>query len=231
MKCLIVDDNKMARMATAELLNQTKMVKVTGECSSGLEAYTFIKSNPVDLVILDIEMPGMSGIDLLKSLPDAPIVIFSTAKKNYAVDAFELNVADYIIKPVSLPRLLQAIEKARSIFKHRHDVVSKIAHDFIFLKDKGTLRKIKLSDILWIEALGDYVKIHVTDKWFMLHTTLKQLEGKLPSANFLKVHRSYIIALDKIDYIEEGVIYVNRAPVPLTETYRNLLMERLNLIN
>ena len=230
MKCLIVDDNKLARMALTELLTQTKLVKIVGECSNGMEAYEFIKSNNVDLVFLDIEMPGMSGIDLLKSLPDPPIIVFSTAKKNYAVDAFELNVADYLVKPVAMPRLLQALQKAQSIFKHRNSTVSKVANEFIFLKDKGALRKINLDDILWVEALGDYVKIHVTGKWFMLHTTLKALETKLPSDKFLKVHRSYIIALDKIDYIEEGVIYIERSPIPLTETYRNQLLERLHLI-
>lgn len=230
MKCLIVDDNKLARMALTELLTQTKMVKIVGECSNGMEAYEFIKSNNVDLVFLDIEMPGMSGIDLLKSLPDPPIIVFSTAKKNYAVDAFELNVADYLVKPVSMPRLLQSLEKVQSIFKHRNTIVSKVANEFIFLKDKGALRRINLDDILWIEALGDYVKIHITGKWFMLHTTLKALETKLPADKFLKVHRSYIISLDKIDYIEEGVIYIERSPIPLTETYRNQLLERLHLI-
>ena len=230
MKCLIVDDNKLARMALTELLTQARLVKLVGECSNGMEAYEFIKSNNVDLVFLDIEMPGMSGIDLLKSLPDPPIVIFSTAKKNYAVDAFELNVADYLVKPVAMPRLLLALQKAQSIFKHRNDTISKVANEFIFLKDKGALRKINLDDILWIEALGDYVKIHISGKWFMLHTTLKALETKLPSGKFLKVHRSYIIALDKIDYIEEGVIYIERSPIPLTETYRNQLLEKLHLI-
>ena len=98
------------------------------------------------------------------------------------------------------------------------------------MKDKGALRKIKLSDILWIEATGDYVKIFIAEKWFMLHSTLKMLEEKLPSQKFLKVHRSYIIALDKIDYIEGGVIYINKMPVPLTETYKGTLFERLNMI-
>lgn len=230
MKCLIVDDNKLARMAISELLSQSKKVKLIGECSSGIEAYGFIKSNPVDLVFLDIEMPGMSGIDLLKLLPYPPIIIFSTSKKEYAVDAFELNVADYIVKPVSLPRLIQAIEKAQTIFNHRDNTIKKTEHEFIFLKDKGALRKIKLSDILWIEATGDYVKIFIAEKWFMLHSTLKMLEEKLPSQKFLKVHRSYIIALDKIDYIEGGIIYINKMPVPLTETYKGTLFERLNMI-
>jgi DNA-binding LytR/AlgR family response regulator len=230
MKCLIVDDNKLARMATSELLNQSKLVTLVGECSNGIEAYEFVKSNDVDLVILDIEMPGMSGIEVLKSLPQGPIVIFSTSKKTYAADVFELNVADYIIKPVSMPRLIQALQKAQTIYNHRNITISKVEHEFIFLKDKGALRKIKLSDILWIEAMGDYVKIHLPEKWFMLHSTLKSLEEKLPLSKFLKVHRSYIVALDKIDYIEEGVIYINKSPVPLTETYKSILMDRLNLI-
>ena len=141
-----------------------------------------------------------------------------------------MGLADYLVKPVAMPRLLLALQKAQSIFKHRNNTISKVANEFIFLKDKGALRKINLDDILWIEALGDYVKIHISGKWFMLHTTLKALETKLPSGKFLKVHRSYIIALDKIDYIEEGVIYIERSPIPLTETYRNQLLEKLHLI-
>jgi DNA-binding LytR/AlgR family response regulator len=230
MKCLIVDDNMLARMAIRELLTQSKLVNLVGECSNGIEAYEFIKSNPVDLVILDIEMPGMSGIELIKSLAQRPIIIFSTSKKEYAVDAFELNVADYIVKPVSMHRLIQATQKAQTIYNNRHGSFSKVEQEFLFLKDRGTIRKINLSDILWIEAMGDYVKIYITEKWIMLHSTLKLLEGKLPSGRFLKVHRSYIIAFDKIDYIEDGVIYINKSPVPLAETYKGQLLERLNMI-
>ncbi len=230
MKCLIVDDNKLARMAMKEFISQIKSVTLVGECSTGLEAYEFINNNQVDLVILDIEMPGMSGIELLQSLNNKPIIIFSTSNSNYAVDAFDLNVADFVVKPVTFPRLLQAIEKAQSIYDHRNTSVSRIEPDFIFLKDKGALVKISFSDILWMEAMGDYVKIYTPEKWFMAHTTMKSVEIKLPQANFMRIHRSYIVAINKIERIKEGAIIIGSSSVPLAETYRSQLMDRLNFI-
>jgi DNA-binding LytR/AlgR family response regulator len=230
MNCLIVDDNKIARMLLMEFVSKMKQLTIVGECTNGVEAYDFLATNPVDLVFLDVEMPGMSGIELLQSLTKKPIVIFLTAKKSYAIDAFDLNVADYIVKPVTLPRLLQAVEKAQHIFSHRNDTFSKVEQDFVFLKEKGTLRKIKLEDIVCVEAQGDYVKIHTHDKWHMVHTTLKAMEEKLTSAKFIKVHRSYIVAVEKIDYIEENSIYINKTAVPLADSYKMQLMDRLNLL-
>jgi DNA-binding LytR/AlgR family response regulator len=230
MKCLIVDDNKLARMAMKEFIGQIKFLKLLGECSAGLEAYEFINTKPVDLVLLDIEMPGMSGIELLQSLINKPIIIFLTSNSNYAVNAFDLNVADFIVKPVVLPRLLQAVEKAQSIYEHRNTSVSRVEPDFIFLKDKGALVKISFSEILWMEAMGDYVKIYTLEKWFMVHTTMKSLEIKLPQSNFMRVHRSYIVAINKIERIQEGAIMIGSSAIPLAETYRNQIMDRLNFI-
>ncbi|MBY0476594.1 MAG: LytTR family DNA-binding domain-containing protein [Chitinophagaceae bacterium] len=230
MKCLIVDDNKLARMALKEFISQIKTLTLLGESTTGMEAYEFINTKPVDLVFLDIEMPGMSGIELLQSLSNKPIIIFSTSNSNYAVDAFDLNVADFVVKPVTFPRLLQSVEKAQSIYDHRNTSVSRIEPDFIFLKDKGALVKISFSDILWMEAMGDYVKIYTSEKWFMAHTTMKSVEIKLPQANFMRVHRSYIVAISKIERIKEGAIIIGTSSVPLAETYRSQLMDRLNLI-
>lgn len=217
-------------MALKEFISQIKTLTLLGESTTGMEAYEFINTKPVDLVFLDIEMPGMSGIELLQSLSNKPIIIFSTSNSNYAVDAFELNVADFIVKPITFPRLLQSVEKAQSIYDHRNTSVSRIEPDFIFLKDKGALVKISFSDILWMEAMGDYVKIYTPEKWFMAHTTMKSVEVKLPQANFMRVHRSYIVAISKIERIKEGAIIIGTSSVPLAETYRSQLMDRLNLI-
>ena len=193
MNYLIVDDNTLARMSLKELVSQTNLLEYAGECSNGTEAYQFITSRQVDLVFLDIEMPGITGIELMKSLPVKPIIIFTSAKKNYAVDVFDLNVADYIIKPVTPARLLEAITKAGKIFENRNATISKVEKEFIFLKDKKALKKINFSEILWIEAMGDYIKIHTVEKWYMAHTSLRLLEEKLPPEKFMKIHRSYIV--------------------------------------
>jgi DNA-binding LytR/AlgR family response regulator len=230
MKCLIVDDNKMARMVLVEFISQIKSLTITGQCSTGLEAYEFINANPVDLLFLDIEMPGMSGIELLQSLKYKPVIIFSTSNSTYAADLFDLNVADYLLKPVTMPRLLQAVEKAQTLYGHRNSSVSRIETDFIFLKDKGALVKISFADILWMEAMGDYVKIYTNDKCFMAHTTMKSVAIKLPALGFLRVHRSYIVALDKIESIKDGSILIGSSAIPIAETYRTQVMERLNLI-
>jgi DNA-binding LytR/AlgR family response regulator len=230
MNYLIVDDNKLARMSLKELVSQTKLLEFAGECSSAAEAYQFINTHQVDLLFLDIEMPGISGIDLMKSLPVKPIIIFISAKQNYAVDVFDLNVADYLIKPVTPSRLLEAITKAGKIFENRNATISIVEKEYIFLKDKKALKKINISEILWIEAMGDYIKIHVPEKWYMAHTSLRQLEEKLSPEKFMKIHRSYIVALNKIDSIEDNVIHINKNTIPLADSCRQLLFEKINTI-
>src|SRR6185295_3190867 len=157
---IIVDDNDLSRLTLHHLAEQTGNLKVMGECRDAIEAHRFITSSPPDLVFLDIEMPGMSGIELLRTLPHKPLIIFTTSNKSYAVEAFELNVVDYLVKPVTLPRLLQAIEKAREIKERSDSEIREVEVNQIFIKDNGVLKKIKLEEILWIEAMGDYVKIH-----------------------------------------------------------------------
>jgi len=230
MNYLIVDDNKLARMSLRELISQTNLLEFAGECSSGAEAYQFITSQRVDILFLDIEMPGITGIDLMKSLPAKPIIIFTTAKQNYVFDVFDLNVADYLIKPVTPSRLLEAITKAEKIYKYRNATISSVEKEFIFLKDKKVLKKINISEILWIEAMGDYIKIHVPEKWYMAHTSLRLLEDKLPPEKFMKIHRSYIIALNKIDSIEDNVIHINKNMIPLADSCRQQLFEKINMI-
>src|SRR5262249_18282629 len=155
MKCIIVDDNEMARLILRQLINQAGDLEITAECSSSVEAYRNITATLPDVVFLDIEMPEMSGIELLKSLPKKPLIIFTTSNKNYAAEAFELNVVDYLVKPVTMPRLLQAIDKAKEILQRDDSEVNNMEDGHVFIRDNGILKKIKMEDILWIEAMGD----------------------------------------------------------------------------
>jgi two-component system LytT family response regulator len=231
MNCLIVDDNKMARTAMKQLASHVDHLHVTGECSSAMEAYNTLQKEKVDLLLLDIEMPGMSGLELTRNLgKKRPLIIFTTVKKDYAVEAFELNVADYLIKPVSPARFIQAIEKAREIVDSSNRELQVSDSEFVFIRDNGVLKRINTADILFMEAMGDYVKLYTSQKFHAIHTTLKSLEEKLSPQRFMRVHRSYIVALDKIEAIEDGTIIINRNAVPVADAYRATLNNRLNLL-
>jgi DNA-binding LytR/AlgR family response regulator len=196
-----------------------------------MEAYNYLNSGQVDLMFLDIEMPGMTGIELTKKLGNKKsLIIFTTAKTDYAVEAFELNVVDYLVKPVSLSRFLQAVEKAKEVFDSNKQEVKIEAQEFVFVKDNGILKKLNVDDILYLEAMGDYVKVHTAQKFHVLHSTLKSIEEKLPPNKFLRIHRSYIVSLQKIDFIQDGIINIGKANIPVAETYRSALNKRLNLL-
>lgn len=231
MKCLIVDDNQMALMAIKQLVNQVQNLELAGECKDAMEAYNHLYRNSVDLLLLDIELPDMSGLDLIKKLGNRkPLIIFTTAKKDYAVEAFELSVVDYLVKPITLPRFLQAIEKANEAIESNKEEVKVEEQGFVFVKDNGVLKRISIDDILYLEAMGDYVKVHTLQKFHVVHATLKSLEEKLPSAKFSRVHRSYIVAVNKIDFIQEGTISIGKSTIPVADTYKTNLNKRLNLL-
>jgi DNA-binding LytR/AlgR family response regulator len=226
-----VDDNKMARMAMKQLVTQVKDLELVKECAGAMEAYNSINQQPIDLLLLDIEMPGMTGIELIKNLGSKkPLIIFTTAKKDYAVEAFELNVVDYLVKPISPHRFFQAMERASDALSSNKQEVKLGEQEFVFVKDNGVLKRINVDDILYLEAMGDYVKVHTAPKFHVLHATLKSIEQKLPVSKFIRVHRSYIVSLNKIDFIKEGFITIGKATIPIADTYRSILNKRLNLL-
>jgi DNA-binding LytR/AlgR family response regulator len=231
MKCLIIDDNKIARTTMIQLASQVKDLEVVGDCENAMDAYNFLQENRVDILLLDIEMPNMTGLELTKNLgTKSPLIIFTTSKKEYAVEAFELNVVDYILKPVMPARFIQAIDKAREILESNTEEVKMNDDAFIFIRDSNIVRKIQLDDILYAEAMGDYVKIFVGKKFYAIHTTLKATEERLPSTKFLRVHRSYIVALSKIDTIQDGALMINEKPIPVADAYRASLNKRMNIL-
>ncbi|HXB30430.1 MAG TPA: LytTR family DNA-binding domain-containing protein [Puia sp.] len=231
MNALIIDDNEMARMMLKELAGRVDDLTIVAECTSAFEAYNLLISESVDVLLLDIEMPGMSGLELTKNLVNKrPIIIFITSKKEYAADAFDLNVADYIIKPVSGSRFIQAIDKAREILESNKEEVKIKEDEFVFIRDSNIIRRLKLDNILFAEAMGDYVKLYTPEKFYAIHATLKAVEERLPASRFLRVHRSYLVALDKIDSMEGGVLVINRTPLPVADAYRSALSKRMNII-
>jgi DNA-binding LytR/AlgR family response regulator len=221
----------MARMALKQLVSQIQTLELVAECENAIEAYNQLGTQAVDLIFLDIEMPDISGIDLIKKLGNKkPLIIFTTAKKDYAVEAFELNVVDYLVKPVSQARLLQAVEKAQETLDSNREEVKIEEQGFVFVKDNGMLKRISIEDILFLEAMGDYVKVHTPQKFHVVHATLKSIEEKLPASKFLRVHRSYIVAINKIDFIQEGTIAIGKTTIPVADTHKANLSKRLNLL-
>jgi len=231
MNCLIIDDNPIARATLNELARQVININISAECSSAMEAYNYMQEHEVDLLFLDIEMPGMNGIELIRNLGSCrPVIIFTTSKKDYAVEAFELNVADYLVKPLMPARFIQAIKKAREIVNSQKQEVKWTSDEFIFIRDTNVVRRLKLDDILFAEAMGDYVKLYTQEKLYAIHTKLKTVEERLPSCNFMRVHRSYIVAINKIDAFQDGALQIGTKFLPVTDTYRKILNERMNVL-
>ena len=218
-------------MAMRKLIEQVKDLSLAAECENAMAAYNIVNQKPVDVLFLDIEMPGMTGIELTKNLKTkSPFIIFTTAKPDYAVDAFELNVIDYLVKPIEPSRFLKAVDRLKEAFESNKEQVQVRDKEFVFIKDNGVLKKVSSDDIQYLEAMGDYVKIFTPQKFHIVHSTLKSIEEKLPPLKFMRIHRSYIVALNKIDFIEEGVININGAAIPVADAYKATLNSRLNLL-
>ncbi|WP_379964147.1 LytR/AlgR family response regulator transcription factor [Epilithonimonas sp. UC225_85] len=230
MKALIVDDNDIARTTLAHLAKQVPNLTIVNEYSNAIDAYNHLQNNEVDLIFLDIEMPEMTGIELTKNLSGKDIIIiFTSSNKEYALEAFELNIADYILKPVMPARFLQAVSKAQSILESRKENVEVTKDEFLFVRDSNITRRLKLDDIFYAEAMGDYVKFYTREKMFAIHGKMKTAEERLPKDHFIRVHRSYIVSVGKIDTLQDGGIMINGKFIPVADAYRKALNTRMNV--
>ena len=227
MKSLIIDDDKLSRISLERLCQRIEDLTVVGTCSNGLEALDFLAENIVDLLFLDVEMPDLSGVELLKSSNQLPLIIFISSKKEYAAEAFEFNelVADYIIKPATLPRLLKAIERVRQ--KESKSTSLRIK-DYIFIRSEGRFVRINLNTLLYVENIGDYVLFKTIDGKFLVHATLRNIAQKLQHPDFLKVHRSYIINLSKIVDIQDNSVLIDKKIIPVSRAHRNILLDKID---
>ena len=231
MTCLIIDDNPLARLALRNMASEIEGLQLAGECESAMEAFNFLQKNPADLLLLDVELPGMSGLELLKSLDHQPLAILITSKTDYAVEGFDLQVVDYIVKPVALPRLLKAVQRAMERFEaQRPASVEELHPSHLFARVNNQLLRIDFDDILFVQALGDYVVFQTANKKHPVHLTMKAAEERLPASRFLRVHRSYIVALNKIANVEQNSLLVGKHIVPVSEHYKGELMQKLNVI-
>jgi two-component system, LytTR family, response regulator len=233
MTCILVDDNPLARAALRQLAEHIEQLEVVAEFDSATSAYNFLQKQSVDALFLDIEMPDMTGLELLENLVERPPVVLCTSKREYAAAAFELNVVDYLVKPISLPRFIAAYEKLKTHILADNAALKTIDKDLnhIFIRANNALIRLDLADIFFIQALGDYVTFVTTTKKYTAHLTMQNIEKALPSPQFIRVHRSYIVNTQRIDAIEEGtMLIINKQTVPLGEQYKSNLMKKLNLL-
>lgn len=228
-KCIITDDEPFARKGLQGYAGQIDFLDLRGVCENAVELNSLLKREPVDLLFLDIEMPYMTGIDFLKHFPGAPKVIFTTAYEKYALQGFELEVLDYLLKPIPFERFLRAANKAYDYFRASLGTAaaSGAGEDYVFVKADSKLEKIAFADILFAEALENYVAIYTREKKVITHLTLRMLQEKLPAAGFIQPHKSYVIAIDKINSIEANMLHIDRYQVPISKYQKEEIMERI----
>jgi DNA-binding LytR/AlgR family response regulator len=228
-RCIIVDDEPLARKGIKEYIADTDFLQLVGEFENPLKAADMISKGEVQLLFLDIQMPKITGLDFFKTLSQPPPVIFTTAYPQYALDGFDLNALDYLVKPISFDRFLKAALKAKEYYEIREKNVQEIesAADHFFIKADGKLVKLQYDDILFAEALQNYVVIQTREKKYITYLTFRSVEEYLPSKIFIKTHKSYIVAASKIESIEGNEIRIGNHHIPISRNLKDEVMERL----
>lgn len=228
MNSIIVDDDEITQAVIESFSEKTNILQVVKKCSNAIEASEVLMKEKIDLMFLDVMMPDMTGIELLKNFDGhKPQVIMITSEKNFASDAFDLDVTDFLVKPVTFPRFMKAVLKAKKIFDHQKNPPT---DENIFVKVNSRLVKINPKDIFLIEAQADYVAVHTPTKRYIVHSSMKSIENKLSSNDFIRVHNSFIARVDMITEIEDGTIVVNKKIVPVSRAHRKALMNKLKLL-
>lgn len=224
--CLVVDDEPIAREGIMEYISQVDYLNPIAECKSATEAAGLLKKYKIDLIFLDIQMPKLTGIEFVKALADPPLVIFTTAYSEYALDGFELDVIDYLLKPISFGRFLKSAEKVQS-YLNAKDKKLLVPNDFFFVKCNGKIEKIVMTDIIYIEAMSNYVIIHTKHKKYITYMTFKGIVSQLSEDFFMQIHKSYLVSLSAIHTIDGDEIIISELRLPLSKTYREKVMARI----
>lgn len=234
MNCIIIDDDEMSRRVVEEFVNRTDFLNLSSSFTNAVEAINYLKQGEeVHLIFLDVEMPEMTGIEFLNSLNLPPQVIIVSSKEKYAIQAFDYSVTDYLLKPISYARFFKAASKAYEIFNKGRSFAD--TDKEIFIKKNSSLVRIKYNDILWVEALENYVVINTTTDKFTIHFTMKSIENQLPVAKFKRVHRSFIVNVSRITSIEDNSVIIkmtdSKKVIPIGKSYRDKLLNEINLMN
>jgi len=227
--CLVVDDEPLAREGISGYVSQVPYLQLVGACQNALEANEKLKTEAVDLLFLDIQMPGMSGLQLLKSLQNPPVVIFTTAYRDYAADGFDLNAIDYLLKPISFERFVQGVNKAYEHLLPRKslELDPGPGDDFFFVKCDGKYVRIYFNEILFVEGMKDYTIIHRKDQKLIVLVSLKKVEENLASGEFIRVHKSYIVAKSKVDSLEGNHLKIAGHLVPISKSIKDSVVNEI----
>jgi DNA-binding LytR/AlgR family response regulator len=227
LRCLIVDDEPLARQLLQSHVDKITSLELIGLCETAMEAFEILHNQPIDLLFLDIQMPNITGLSFLKSLKNPPRVIFTTAYTEYAVEAFELDAIDYLLKPITFERFLKAVQKVTPMPANIPAAGKTPADTAIFLKVNKRLLRIEVQTILYIEGFGDYVKVILKDQTHVTYLSLTRMEELLPAQDFMRVHKSFIVNLRQIQFLEGNNIRVHGIDIPVSTSYRDLLYKRL----
>jgi DNA-binding LytR/AlgR family response regulator len=234
----VIDDENLALDLIEDDIMKVPFLQLVKKCKNGIEALDVLQTEKIDLLFLDIQMPDISGIQFLKSLPHKPLVIFTTAYEKYALEGFELDVVDYLLKPYSFERFLKAVNKAQehlSILEKNQSLTSaeeiSFSSQFIFVKSDYKLVKIEIAEIQYIESLKDYIKIIVKDKPVVTLSSMKAIEEKLVAPDFIRVHRSFIVNLRRIQYIHKNFVKVGDKEIPIGDNYKENFLQVINQKN
>lgn len=232
--CIIVDDEPVAREILENHLEKIATIHVVGSCKNAIEAFNLISLHKIDLIFLDINMPEISGLSFARSINKNIKIIFTTAYREYAIDGFDLRAVDYLLKPISFERIYQAINKYKNenlpINLETTADLTLDKNDFIFVKSDRKMIKIDFTEVNYIESLADYLKIHLKDKAILTRETITSIEAKLPKRDFLRIHRSYIISISKIESFTNEFVEINKKAVPISRSYKNDVKMRLDNI-
>ncbi len=229
--CIIVDDEPIAREILENHLNKIETIKIIASCKNAMEAFNVINSNRIDVIFLDINMPEISGLSFAKSINKNIKIIFTTAYREYAVDGFDLKAVDYLLKPISFERLLQAVNKFlnenNSVYTESKNELTIEKSDFIFVRSDRKMIKINFSDINYIESLGDYLKIHLLNKTIITRETISNMEVKLSKKEFIRIHRSFILSISKIVSFTNEFVEVSKKAIPISRSYKKDVLHKL----
>ncbi len=227
LNCLIVDDEPLARKGLEEYVQEISFLRLSGSCDSAIKASAFLEQNPIDLMLLDIRMPKLSGIDFIRTLKNPPLVIFTTAYSEYAVESYSLDVIDYLLKPISHERFLKAAEKALDYYSLKQKSGSGSLIDYFFIKSDHKFEKINFSDIRYVEAMQNYCILHIQSRKLISYITLTHLLEKLPADRFMKVHKSFIVSLEKISTLDGNTLILGTSRIPVSRSLKTEIMNRI----
>ena len=236
MKCIIVDDEPLGRRAIQILLQETPSISVIGEFGDAISASKFLQNNPIDLIFLDIKMPGINGLEFARNIPSNTLVIFTTAYAEYALDSYEVDAVDYLVKPIELDRFKRAVEKAENyhtllMADSLKSSVESITNEYMFVKSERRYFKVSFNDILFIEGLKDYIILQLKERRIITKMTLKSILEKLPYELFLRVNKSYIVNTEKIDSFDSNDIFIDKYEVAIGNTYRDEFFQKFMINN